>query len=359
MQANVTVDHIFNGQGYGNVAEALIDADMDPGALRPWRSTKTRKSYITVNGKNYVTNAPTTTTKDQYKYMDAKLVTVARPLLRVWSDLVGAGLTYTVPDGMGTMILQEQTITDGGSARVDMDALAESERDRPTFDIRNFPLPIVHGDVSFPARGLAMSRRAGMAGISAAWDTTMLEQVTRRIVEKIELMTIGQANSFSYGGGTVYGLTTKPQRLTSTLTLPTDPSWSPALLTDEVNGMIKSLQDINFNGPYGMYFSPNWSTYMNGDYASTYGGETLGMRLDKIEDISFRRKIRYGLSGYQIIIFELNSSVIRAVTGMRLQTIQWDTKGGLAKHWKIMGIMVPQLRSNADDQTGINHGVAA
>lgn len=359
-KSSVQVDHISNGQGYGDVADALIEADMNPAVLRPWKKTaRSRQAFITVNGKNYATNAQTTTTKDQWKFMDSKLVTVARPLLRVWSDLVGAGLTYTVPDGMATMVLQEQTITDGGSAQVSMDALVEGERDRPTMDIRNFPLPIVHGDVSFPARGLAMSRRGGTAGIAVPWDTTMLEQVTRRIVEKVELMAIGQANSFSYGGGTVYGLTTKPQRLTSTMTLPTDPSWSPALFVDEINEMISDLQDIQFNGPYGMYFSPNWSNYLNGDYASTYGGETLGTRLDKIDDISFRRKIRFGLSGYQVILFELNSTVIRAVTGMRLQTIQWDTKGGLSKNFKIMGIMVPQLRSNADDQTGINHGVAA
>lgn len=359
MRATIGVDHIFNGQGHGDVADMLIDADMNPAMLRPWRSKKTRRSYITLNGKNYVTNAPATMTKDQWKYMDQKLVTVARPQLRVWSDIVGAGLTYTVPDGMGTIVLQEQTITDGGSARVDMDALVESERDRPTFDIRNFPLPIVHGDVSFSARQLAVSRRSGTGGVSAPLDTTMLEQVTRRIVEKIELMTIGQASSYSYGGGTVYGLTTKPQRLTSSMTLPTDPGWTPALFVDEILDMISDLQDINFNGPYGMYYSPSWSKYINGDYTSAYASDTLGTRLDKIEDISFRRKVRYGLTGFQVILFELNPSVIRAVTGMRLQTIQWDSKGGLAKHFKIMAIMVPQLRSNADDETGINHGVAS
>lgn len=358
MRAKIGVDHIFNGQAYGDVADMLIDSDMNPAMLRPWRSTKNRKSYYTVNGRNLVTNAPATMTKDQWKYMDQKLVTVARPLLRVWSDLVGAGLTYTVPDGMGTIVLQEQTITDGGSVRVDMDALVESERDRPTFDIRNFPLPIVHGDVSFSARQLAVSRRQGTGGVSAPLDTTMLEQVTRRLVEKVELMTIGQATSYSYGGGTVYGLTTKPQRLTTTMTNPTDPSWTPSLFIDEILLMLSALQDINFNGPYGMYFSPNWSKYINGDYTQAYSADTLGTRIDKIDDISFRRKLRFGLTGFQVILFELNPSVIRAVTGMRLQTIQWDSKGGLAKNFKIMAIMVPQLRSNASDQTGINHGVA-
>lgn len=362
MRVKIGVDHIFNGQGYGDVAEQLVDADMNPAMLRPWRSIKNGRSYITLNGRdgrprNYVTNAPSTMTKYQWQYMDSILVRVARPTLHVWGDIVGEGLTYTVPDGMGTIVLQEQTITDGGKVRLDMDALVESERDRPTFDIRNFPLPIIHGDVSFSARQLAVSRRAGVGGVSAPFDTTMLEQVTRRMMEKVEVMCIGDPSLFSYGGGAIYGFTTKPERLTTVMTNPTDPSWTPQVFVDEINGMISALQDRQFYGPYGLYFSPSWAQYMNGDYVSTYP-ETLGARVDMIDDIKFRRKVRFGLSGYQVVIWQLTPNVVRAVTGMRLQTIQWDSRGGLAKHFKIMAIMVPQLRSNADNQTGINHGTA-
>lgn len=361
MKTRVKVDHIYNGQGYGDVATALVDGDMHPGYFRPWKKNRrSRQSYVTINGRNIATNAQATLTKEQWKLMDRQLVTVARPQLRVWGDLASQGLTYSVPDGMGTILLQEQTITDGGTAIISMDPNVEGERDRPTFDTRNFPLPVIHGDVSFSMRQLAVSKRPGLGGMAAPLDTTMLEQVTRRIVEKIELMTIGSATqTYSYGGGSIQGLTTKTQRLTSVLTLPTDPSWSPALFVDEINDMIQDLQDLNFNGPYGMYFSPSWAKYMNGDYASTYGGETLATRLGKIEDISFRRKIRYGLSGYQIILFQLDSAVIRAVTGMRLQTLQWFTKGNLGWHAKVMCIMVPQLRTNADNETGINHGTAS
>lgn len=360
MKTRVAVDHIFNGQGHGDLAEALVENNMHPGYFRPWRA-KNGKSYVTINGRNIpVRNASYTLTKEQWKAMDQRLVTVARPQLRVWSDLVGAGLTYTVPDGMGTILLQEQTITDGGKAIISMDPAVDSERDRPTFDTRSFPLPVIHGDVSFSMRQLAVSRRPGLAGLAAPLDTTMLEQVTRRITEKVELLTIGgSGQTFSYGGSSIYGLTTKPQRITNTMTLPTDPSWTPALFVDEILDMIEDLQALNFNGPYGMYFSPNWAKYINGDYASTYGGETLGSRLDKIEDISFRRKIRYGLSGYQVILFQLTPDVIRAVTGMRLQTIQWFSKGGLGWHAKVMAIMAPQLRTNADNEIGVNHGTAS
>lgn len=360
-KSRVVVDHIYDGQGYGGVAEALVDRDLHPGFFRPWRSKKNGRSYVSVGGRNLATNARATLTKEQWKAMDQRLVTVARPDLRVWSDIVGAGLTYNVPDGMGTIFLQDQTITDGGTAIISMDPAVEGERDRPSFDTRSYPLPVIHGDVSFSMRQLAVSRRPGLGGIAAPLDTTMLEQVTRRIVEKIELMTIGSASqTFNYGGATpIQGLTTKTQRVTSSLTLPTDPSWTPELLLDEMLDMIQDLQDLQFNGPYGVYFSPSWMKYLNGPYSSAYNGGSLLSNLRQIDEIKWMKKIHYGLSGYQIIVFQLTPDVIRAVTGMRLQTIQWFTKGGIGWHAKVICMMIPQLRTNADNETGINHGTAA
>lgn len=360
-KSRVVVDHIFNGQGYGGVAEALVDQDLHPGMFRPWRSKKNGKSYVSVNGRNLAYNARATLTKEQWKAMDSRLITVARPLLRVWGDIVGEGLTHNVPDGMGTIFLQQQTMTDGGTAIISMDPAVEAERDRPTFDTRSFPLPVIHGDVSFSMRQLVVSRRPGLGGIAVPLDTTMLEQVTRRITEKVELMTIGASNqTFNYGGATpIQGLTTKTERLTSTLTLPTDPSWTPELFNEEILDMIQDLQDLQFNGPYGVYYSPSWGKYLNGPFSSAYNGGSLLNYLRGIDEVKWFKKIHYGLSGYQVIVFQLSSDVIRAVTGLRLQTIQWYTKGGLGWHAKVICMMVPQLQTNADNETGINHGTAA
>lgn len=354
----MAVDFIYNGQAFGDVADRLLENDLDPGILKPWRDPETGRRYVTLTrgGKeqNFLTNAPATLTKDQWLDLDRAIIRIAEPELRVWGDISGLGLTYRVPNGMGTTVLQEQTMGDFGTAAMSMDALKRVDRDRPEFDLRNFPLPIVHGEFSFSARELAVARRSG-----APLDTTSAERITRRIVEQVESLTIGSAITYSYGGGTIYGLTNKPERVTKTLTLPTDAAWTPGTTVDEVLDMISSLQDIDFNGPYGLYYSPAWTRYFDADYSATYANETLRTRLQKIEDIRFMRKLSYGLTGYQIVIFQLTSDVIRAVTGMDLTTLQWDSMGGLAKNWKIMAIMVPQLRTNAEGTTGIAHGVGA
>lgn len=356
-RAKIRTDVIYNGQGFGSVADALIDADMNPAVLRPWRAVKGRnrgRSMITVNGRNMVTNAPSTLTREAWRQLDRAVIEVARPRLQVWGDLVNAGLTYDVPDGMGTIVLQEQTTGEAGSATISMDGLRDSENDRPTYDLRNYPLPIIHGDFQFSARQLAVSRRGGMP-----LDTTMARFVTRRIVEQVELLTIGAAPSYTYGGGTIYGLINKPERITTTLTLPTAAGWQPSVLVDEILTMISDLQDNQYYGPYGMYYSPGWTPYMGGDYQDTYAGQTLQSRIREIEEIQFMRKLQYGLSGFQVILFQLTDDVVRAITGMPLTTLQWDGKGGLAKHFKIMCIMVPQVRNDAQERSGISHGVAA
>jgi hypothetical protein len=41
---------------------------------------------------------------------------------------------------------------------------------------------------------------------------------------------------------------------------------------------------------------------------------------------------------------------------MDVTTVQWDEKGGMKKNFKIMAIIVPQLRADQNSNTGIVHG---
>lgn len=358
----VAFDHIANGQGFGDVADKLLEANMDTNVLRPWRDEKGRSwvSRYVGNGadgkpkfQTFAANAPALLMKDQWVQFDEAVVRAARPALRVWGDIVGAGLTYNIPNGMAVTVIQHQTMTDAGEATFSMDGLRQTNRDRTTFDLANLPLPIVHSDFHFSLREIMVSRSQRLP-----LDTTMIEQVTRKCVEAVEKLTIGTVTFPTYGGGTIYGLTNFPQRLTKTLTLPTAAGWRPKTFVDEINDMIQSAQDIYFNGPYGVWLSPGWTKYLNADYADTYGNETLRTRLNKIEEVRFWRKADY-LSNYQVVLTQLTPDVVQAVRGMQLRTMQWDSHGGLQKNFKVMGIMVPRVRKNSDSNTGIVHGTAA
>lgn len=348
-------DYILNGQGYGGVASALMANGMDPRALRPYVERDGR-AYIAVNANGkieaqLVGNAAATLLKDEWIRVDDAVMRVAKPRMRAWSDLQAAGLTYDIPNGMGWTVLQHQTMGDISPATISMDAIRQSERDRPTFDIGYLPLPIVHKDFSFTLREVMVSRNGG-----APLDTTTAELATRRVTEEVEKLTLGVSSSYSYGGGTIYGYTNFPSRITKVLTNPTG-VWSPSDTVAEILSMKALAQAAYHYGPYMVYTSPNWDAYMDDDYSSAKGDNTLRERIARIDGIRGVRTLDY-LTGYQILLVQMTTDVVRAVTGMGLTTVQWESHGGMQLNFKVMCIMVPQLRADNAGNTGIVHGTA-
>lgn len=367
---NIGMDIIGgNGQvqtayGGGGVASRLLANGMNPAFLRPWLGLDGRP-YFTVrdqiSGKlrnlvgNYTT--PAVLLKDEWKYLEKRIIEPVLPRLQVWGELVRRGLTMDIPNGMATTEIETQTEGDAGFASVSMNGLARSDRDRYEVDIRKFPVPLIHGEWSIDLRQLQQSRLMGRG-----FDVTMGRKVMRRVVEKVENMAIGEATTYKFNGTPIYGLTTHPNRYTKTLTLPTDPGWTPRVLVDEVIEMIDTLDQDLFNGPFGMYYSPAWQKYMGMDYSDAYPGVTLGRRLRQQDDgagLQFMNKLEYGLSDYQIIIFQLTPDVIEALNGMDLRTIQWQEKGGWEILMKCVCIYLTRLQTRENDDLGVVHGVAA
>lgn len=350
-----SIDFIHNGKGYGDVADRLLQNGMDINVLRPYYDEYGRPCVTRiVNGKPKVFTANSATLmRDQWITFDNVLVEAARPTLRAWGDLESNNLRYGIPNGMAVSVLLSQSTNDPGEAALDMDGVAETERFKSEFDTHGLPLPIVHSSFSFTARELAVSQSQQLP-----LDTSAIEKATRRCTEKIERLTLGTLSAYQYAGYPIYGAGNHPQRATKTLIAPTATGWTPDVTVDDVLSQIQQLQDIYFNGPYGMWYSPAWTKYLYGDYAATYGNKTLASRLAEIKDIKFMNKVDY-LTGFRIIIFHLGNDVIQAVTGMKMKTVQWDVAGGLEKKFKVMGIMVPRVRKRSDDTCGISDGVAA
>ncbi len=111
-------------------------------------------------------------------------------------------------------------------------------------------------------------------------------------------------------------------------------------------------------GPWRLYNSPGWDTYLDKDYSASKGDNTLRDRLLKIRGISSIETVDY-LSDYQLVLVQQTSDVCRIVIGMDITTLQWESHGGMQLNFKVMAIMVPQMRSDVNDRTGIVHGTAA
>ncbi|HPT36434.1 MAG TPA: encapsulin [Bacillota bacterium] len=343
------MDYILNGKGYGDIADILIANDFDPGVLRPYIGQGGR-SFVNRNGKAVVTNTPATLLKDEWIQLDTAVIKAATPRLKFVADVRARGLTYNIPNGMGKTVLQSQNVGDINDAVISMDGLKRGENDRPHFDIENLPLPIIHKDWFFSARELAASRNGG-----SPLDTTMAELAGRKVAESVEKLALGQLATYTFGGGTIYGLSNTPHALSKTLTAPTDSGWTPKTLVEEILEMRKQSQDAFHYGPWVLYFAPAWDIYLDQDYSDNKGDITLRQRIQQITGISAVTTLDY-MPDYDVAMVQMTSDVVRMVVGMDIINIQWDTNGGLQKNFKTMCIIVPQFRADQNGNTGIVYG---
>lgn len=347
-------DYFMNGQAHGSVAARLLQCDGDIGVLRPWEG-KNGTTYITINDEGKikavpVTNLTATLRKDEWELVDEVVIKAAKPRLRAFGDLRAAGLQFTIPEGMGKTVLQYQAQSDITPAVISMDGLRESTSDRPVFDLVNLPLPIIHKDFQFSARQLMTSRNRGIP-----LDVTTAELAGRRVAEEAEKLLLGVSSSYTYGGGTIYGYTNFPSRMTQSLTNPTTNGWTPMQTLLEVLDMKLASQLEYHFGPWMLYNSPNWDPYLDDDYSAAKGDRTLRERLKVIEGIVDVRTLDY-LTGYTMIMVQMSADVARAVVGMDIITVQWESHGGMQINFKVMAILVPQLRADHNGNTGIVHG---
>lgn len=392
------IDLITNGVGRGTVAEAIVsnqyslnpEVGFDPGILRPVIQTdgkkycqiKTGRQVVNkVGDESYTVNAevgdlvperehiplqtlinngmvPFTYNSSALPYhtwqkIDRSVIRAARERLNAWNDLAAAN-TYGGFDGMAVTALIRDTMTDPGDAKVDMDTLSDDFNDAPLFTPDILPLPIIHAGAELSQRRLATSRNGGIP-----LDTTMLESSGRRCAETLENMTIG-TDSYSglvigddttFTNNGLYGFRTQPNRMTKT-DLTASASFVPSTLLSEVLAMIELARGNNIYGPFILYYSTSWDQYMQRDYfmQSTAAGitdvsKTMMQRLEAIRQISRVAPLDRFTDSDELLLVQMTSETVRAVVGMEFTPVQWMENGGASTMLRVMGIKVPDLRS--------------
>jgi hypothetical protein len=314
-----------------------------------------------------VVNA-TSLRKEEWLQLDTVVLRAARYRLRAWADLAAAN-SFGGFNGMAKMILEHETMSDPGEAITDMDGLTEGRTDSPQFQLQGLPLPLTHSDFWFSSRRLAVSRNTG-----TPLDTTMGEVSGRRMAEQIEKVTIGVVTGLTYGGNStyvggygrtpsVYGYTNFPNRLTKTNAyLPTGngrsgTGWVPADTLKDVLAARDALYLNKFYGPFMLYTSNDWDQYLDNDYILTGGNvatQTLRDRLKAIEGIVDVRRLDFlfastpsstsGPGGndlnntypFTMLFVQMTPDVARAVNGLDITTVQWESVGGLRLNFKTL-----------------------
>ncbi|MEW5725495.1 MAG: major capsid protein [Thermodesulfobacteriota bacterium] len=331
----------------GPVANRLLAANMDPGALRPWIDPATNQAFITINGKNHpVANA--TLRHDEWKLLDTVLLETTKSRLNGVADLLGRGLKFDIPNGLGTMILEYEDVSDIAGAQFDMDGVSRSREDTPEYDLKGLPLPIVHKGFSYSARVLAASRRSG-----TPLDTTNGVMSARKVAEALEDLLFNGTGGITYGGYTIYGYNNHPNRITANVTNWDDPAKDGEAIVHDILNAITQLNSAGFYGPFVLYVCTHWYVKLLDDYKAA-SDKSIISRLKEITEIQ-DIKVADKLTDNTASLVQMTADVVRMVVGMMPTTVQWETEGGMRQHFKHMAIMVPQIRADQNGHCGVAH----
>lgn len=291
--------------------------------------------------------------KDEWKLYDTALLSVARKHLVGVADLLSRGLVLPIPNALGITRVEWETVTEMTPADITMSGIAESQNDRVEFDLTGIPVPIVHKDFNINVRALEASRRTGQP-----LDTMQVERATRQVVEKVESMLFTGYTGLG-SNNTIYGYTTATNRNTSTSTNSHDwdtDSTGEEMVTDCLD-MISKLVADNMYGPYGLYVTQTAYTRMGNDFKAA-SDKTILQRLLEIPGIEFIKPSK-DMPAKQQVMVQLTKDVVDMIDGVQPTLVEWDSHGGFVKHFKVLAIMLPRVRNDAELQSGICHATGS
>ena len=288
---------------------------------------------------------------EDWKFFDDVLQQEALIRLVGVGDLISRGLTKSVPNSLGKMVYDYEKVTFMDPAEVSLDGVSRTPNDVQEFSLSGLPLPITHKDFFLNLRQLSASRNS-----NTPLDTIQAATAGRVVSEKAEQMLFQGGKTF--GGLTIYGYTTFPQRSTGDFN--GGKSWDDATkagtsyLTDVLNALTRMSGQRQY-GPFIIYVPTDAGVIIEGDFEPLSANPiTIRERILKISQIADIR-VADQLPTGNVIFSQLTADNVVWVQGEPLQTVQWDEGGGFTINFKAFQIAVPLFRADAAGRSGTLH----
>lgn len=284
--------------------------------------------------------------KDEWILLDQTVVTIARDRLILAGDLLSRNLRFDVPNPLGTTRIEWERLGDFTPAEVNMSGVSEASRDRATYDLKSMPFPIIHKDFRINIRALAASRNRG-----ESLDVTNAGLAARMVAEKIDDIVMN-GTTIAQTNGIIYGYLNAPNRNVGSVTA----TWATATgeqIAADVLDMITAAIGANMYGPYVIYVPYNVFVHMGDDYKDA-SDKTIMQRVMEIPGIEAVRPTNR-LTAPNVLLIQMTSDVVDMVSGMQPTVLQWESHGGMVTNFKVMSMMVPRIKDDKADQSGITH----
>ncbi len=287
---------------------------------------------------------------DDWTAFDNQVVTVSRQVLTLMSDFVSSGMTYSLPNAYSYTQLEHNTVGDSGKAKLSMDSDDENDSDRIEFKPGSTPLPIISSGFQINNRVLAVARRAG-----TPLETIQAANSTRRVGEKIEDLIMNGAGKMQFAGSKIQGLSNATGSGTYTIQ-----DWAnPGVTGEQIVADVLAMKQVNktnlcFGGSI-LYVSSTFEARLGEDYKGS-SDKTLQTRLEEIPDIMV--KVINSVAANTVLLVVMNSSTADLIVGYQPTLAEWRSTNSenAAHNFKVSAIVVPRMRLNSLDKTGVVRG---
>jgi uncharacterized linocin/CFP29 family protein len=211
------------------------------------------------------------------------------------------------------------------------------------FDEQAIPLPITFVDFRIPIRKLIAMQKYG-----TPFDTTMVSQATRKVIEKLEDVLFN-GSSVKVGGRSLFGYLdyTYSNELSS---LAGGWTATPTNIEPDVVKLIAAAEADRHYGPYILYVHSNeWTDLRQRDSTADRTYFDIVMSMKGIEDI----KTTDALAEHDIVLVEMSRETIDLDVAVDIKVVEWDTHGGMQSNFKVMAVIAPRVKSDYDGRCGV------
>ena len=308
--------------------------------------------------RQYDETGRTSLRRDEWVHFDSAIVAAVEKELRIFNDMVSAGLTYNIPNPLGTFAIEWEEVSKFAMAQVDMDLKTRGETSDIFFQKRSMPFPIVHAASSLNLRQLRASRLAG-----PPLDTVHIEMQSRAVAEKLEDIAIFGTEIMGYEQARIYGLFNAPAESEISAMTYANPSTGQSKDWDDptkegpefVADVLNWLEQLRFNrrtGPFVMYVSESVMFNLARDYTTGYP-KTILERLREIPQLPEIRSLELLGDGANMIIIKMDRDVVDLVRGIDPTIIQWVEPDNFTWHFRIIAMAFPRFRNQIAGRAGI------
>ena len=318
---------------------------------RPLKANKRTGQVLMTTERGVVVNS--LLRRDEWQQLDAVIHQAAHIRLTAVNDLRTRGLVSAI-GSLGTLTTQWTQSSEMTAANVSMTGRSTGNRDRVDNKIVGRPVPITFKEFDIGKRELEASRiLQNPVDMANASDSAIV------VAEALEGLLVNGDTSVIFGGDTLYGYTTEPNRNTDTAANYGGGDWGTlSNVVPTVSGMIAAANADRYFRPYVLYASTVQYNQANTNFFTDGSGQNGIQRLLQIDSLEAVRPCDTLADG-NLVLVQMTPNVVEWAEHMGITVVEWMSGDGMTAHFKVMAVATPKVKSDHSGGSGIVHATGA